>query len=680
MRIAVVCAALLLAAFGQLNAQQADSVVSLDPLVVTAGRESTTLSSSTASVSVIPAEQLEDVPLRTLADALRLVPGFTLVDTDGLGRDPQVMARGFYGGGEAEYVVVMVDGRPVNDVTAGLVAWELLPLSDVERIEIVRGGASALWGDAAIGGVVNVITRTPGAGSGSWSLSGGSQGSWRAGVNATGRSFHLSGSFDRTDGFRDHAQRHAGSVRGTWQIPGSLRLTGRVQRREFDEPGPVPGSRLDDDRRGSEIFFRFDHTVDARYGAELEGERAIGTRAWLTGRVSGELRNDEAVRTVVLAPGFADTKERVLDTWRGGASVQFSVDGTGLPVADRLVAGVEATHGSLDAKYYAMLTGDASAYAGADGRRGELDTNGSGARTATAAFVQYTLLPTAAVRVSVGGRVDRLDDRFDVRAPEDPARLEATHTAFSPRIGLNVQYADDGNAYVTAGRSFKAPTLDQLFDRRRLPVPFPPFAITTSNDSLAPQYGTSVEAGLYQRASAGAVSALLSLSVYRMDMKDELDFDVESLRYVNIGRSRHTGVEAGLTLGVGATAAFANYTLQHAVARSGENAGHRLKAIPRHSVTGGVTVAPNDLEAAVLVTNARGIFVDDANTLTLPDCTRVDARIGYAIRDVRLTLDIRNLFDSRYSTTAFPDPAGSGELYYRPAAGRTLELGVSGSF
>jgi outer membrane receptor protein involved in Fe transport len=262
--------------------------------------------------------------------------------------------------------------------------------------------------------------------------------------------------------------------------------------------------------------------------------------------------------------------------------------------------------------------------------------------------------------------------------------MDANHFAFSPRVGLNVEYVGNdefaGHAYVTAGRSFKAPTLDQLFDRRLLPVAVP--GITTSNALLEPQHGISLEAGVYQRATAGSLSALLSLSVYRIDMRDELDFDVQTLRYLNIGRSRHRGVEAGITVnGPGTSAAFLTWTHQDAVARSGESPGRQLKAIPRHFTTAGLSGSPAaGLEAALLLSHARGIFLDDANTIPLPAYTRVDVRVGREVGGVEVTLDVRNILDASYSTTGFPDPSGSPELYYRPAAGRTFELGVRRGF
>lgn len=72
----------------------------------------------------------------------------------------------------------------------------------------------------------------------------------------------------------------------------------------------------------------------------------------------------------------------------------------------------------------------------------------------------------------------------------------------------------------------------------------------------------------------------------------------------------------------------------------------------------------------------RNIFLDDANTIELPAYTRMDARLAYELRGVRLFLDVRNLFAAHYSTTGFPDPSGSGAIYYYPAAGRSFEIGI----
>jgi outer membrane receptor protein involved in Fe transport len=91
------------------------------------------------------------------------------------------------------------------------------------------------------------------------------------------------------------------------------------------------------------------------------------------------------------------------------------------------------------------------------------------------------------------------------------------------------------------------------------------------------------------------------------------------------------------------------------------------------------TVPAGLLEVGVVASRQGGIFLDDANSEELPAYTRVDLRLAYPIAGVSLHLGVRNLLDSEYSTTGFPDPSGFGGMYYRPAAGRTLEVGLKGA-
>jgi outer membrane receptor protein involved in Fe transport len=84
------------------------------------------------------------------------------------------------------------------------------------------------------------------------------------------------------------------------------------------------------------------------------------------------------------------------------------------------------------------------------------------------------------------------------------------------------------------------------------------------------------------------------------------------------------------------------------------------------------------VEASLSSTNVSGIFLDDDNAVTLPDYTRFDARLSFPLGARRLFLDIRNVFDARYSSSGFLDPAGSGERYLYPAARRVIEEGVNG--
>ena len=120
-------------------------------------------------------------------------------------------ARGFFGGGDAEYVQDRVDGVPVGDANSGIVDWRALSARDIDHIEAVRGAASPMYGDTALAGVIQVFTRTASAegSGGSASISGGSFGTARAeaegGASAGDVRFDAAGSGSRTDGYREHA-------------------------------------------------------------------------------------------------------------------------------------------------------------------------------------------------------------------------------------------------------------------------------------------------------------------------------------------------------------------------------------------------------------------------------------------------------------------------------------------
>jgi outer membrane receptor protein involved in Fe transport len=663
------------------------SAARLDPVVVTAERARTTLSRTPAAISRLAGEALRRHPEPNVAAALRFVPGFVVIDFDGLGQDPQLMTRGFYGGGEAEYVVVLVDGRPVNQVHTGRVAWDALPRPEaIVAIEVLHGAASPVWGDAAIGGVINIMTRPAGAQKPQWSVSGGSYGAAQASVDASrGGSMRGSLSAERSSGFRDHSARSATGARAGLTLVDAPRghvSVGLVTHlRQFEEPGALLDDLLPQDRMGSDALFRFDETRDLTTTVRADGEWRVARSMRLRTGLSGEWRDIDATRTLALAPGFGDTRDREAGTVEGRFTVQLERDE--LPREGQLAAGAEVARGSLDSRYYEVISGTRDGYAAATGSRGALSVRGDASRIAGSVFASYGMQLWEPVRLTLGARGDWLRDDFEPEFAAGQDAAAGSHAAFSPRIGITARYLDTRNAsghfFVSASQSFKAPTLDQLFDQRPIPVPFPPFTLTTSNAELSPQYGLSYEAGMrHAMERDGGERVDLTLTIYQMDMRNELDFDVSRLRYVNIGRSRHRGVEGGATWQpTDRLSLFANYTLQAATTRAGDNAGKALKAIPRQALAGGVTLSPAALpEVRLTSTHARDVYLDDANTVRLPAWTRVDLHLTQRVGSLALMLQLRNLLGARHSTTGFLDPSGSGQVYYHPAAGRTLQLGL----
>ena len=699
--VAAVCALLLSA--GALPAQSprrvADSVATsdsarsyrLDPVVVTAARVDAPLTTSAAAVTRLSGEALRRLPVKTVADALQYVPGMLVLQGDGLGLAPRLIVRGFYGGGETDYATVLIDGVPATQLATGSVNWDLVPLQAIESIEIVRGGASPLYGDAAVGGVVNLITRGNNS-VGRWSLGGGEfgqvQGSGVLGGSLGSRRTSVFGDVRRSTGYRAHEKRDGGSIGGSIALAQSatsaLTLSTLNNFRSFDEPGPLADSTLARNDRAASPFYRFDDTRERTHRLSLDGASSVNGYTRLSGYLTGEAIRTDAVRTLPLSPSFADTKDRRIATDRVVGSLQSEFSGLLAGIGHRLVVGTDAATGRLGSEYYKIVTGGATKYASATGENGAQDSKGVGRRSQAAAFAHWEGTVSSAVRLSLGGRMDWITDRYEPQAPSTGSATDVFRSAFSPRAGLNVRYLDTetqgGSVYVTAGRSFKAPTMDQLFDQRRTPVPFPPFTISTSNSALEAQYGKSGEVGLYHHASVvpGALDAKLSLAAYQTDMRNELDFDLKSFKYVNLGTSRHRGIETGLTLdGPSALSAFVNFTLQRITSTSGADSGNLLKAIPQRVVATGLShSSASGLSGTLSLVNVGDSYLDDANKLTLAGHNQLDLRASYPVAHLRLSVDVRNVLDARFNSTGFPDPAGSPLIYYFPAAGRVLSVGL----
>lgn len=694
-------AALLLgiAAAGQAQGRPATTsadtsrAIPLETIVVTAARSATSIETSAAAVTRIDRRQLEQLPLRTVADALAAVPGLAFLDFSGSGYDPQLTVRGFYGGGEAEYAVVLLNGVPVNRLETGRVEWDLIPVSTIETIEIVRGSSSALYGDAAVGAVINVITRQPSTERATLTLAAGQFGELEASGTASGqlgqRVLGVFGRVHRLDGYRAHSSRRATTVGGSYPLLQRTRTTLTLSSlhdwRRVEDPGPLAGFDLVRSRVQSAPFYRFDESNGQRHRLTVDGSSMLRARTRASGYLSGEHDRSDAVRTLRFAPDFADTKVRDVRATTLRGSIQLEHEGARPRWGTRLVAGSDFSAGRLATEYFDYLLGDSSTYRAATAARGESVARGEGSRATAAGFAHLELRPADAIRLSIGSRLDWLEDRWEPRGASVGDLVTATHLALSPKVGINLRYvstgAHTGHAYAGASRAFKAPTPGQLFDPRPIPIPVEPYSTTISNALLDPQRGVNVEAGAYHTIDglARAMSARVSLAAYQTDMRDELDFDFQTFRYVNLARSRHRGVETGLQLHhPSGSQAFVSYTAQAVTSRFGPNMGRFLRAVPGRHLTAGASLAHRSgLAANASVNRLWRIYLDDANAVQLPAFAQLDLRVSQRLDRYRVSLEVFNVLDRAFSPTGFPDPSGTELFYYHPAAGRRVRVGVS---
>ena len=222
-----------------------------ESVVVSAAQVDLPLSQSTATITVVSREEIEGRQLQTLGQALRAVPGLSIAQNGMLGSLTSLFTRG----GESDFTLVLVDGMRANSFGGGIDLSQV-PLVDAERIEIIRGPQSALFGSDAIGGVVQIVSRRDDRERIDASIEGGDFSSTRGRIGvaggskgwfAAGRAEHA-----RTDGYRgvapatgervtndDGRVRHAGGLLG-WRSPSGTEIRGHAQL-SFTERG-FPGA------------------------------------------------------------------------------------------------------------------------------------------------------------------------------------------------------------------------------------------------------------------------------------------------------------------------------------------------------------------------------------------------------------------------------------------------------
>jgi iron complex outermembrane receptor protein len=139
--------------------QGSTGVMRMDDIVVTATKTEKHVEDAPGSITVIDQEDLQKKDIQTVDDALNSLPGVFVKRTKGLmDSTSSVMLRGY---NNDQYILVLLDGQPLNDAYTGGIDWGSIPVGNIERIEVIRGAASALYGGNAMGGVINIITQTP---------------------------------------------------------------------------------------------------------------------------------------------------------------------------------------------------------------------------------------------------------------------------------------------------------------------------------------------------------------------------------------------------------------------------------------------------------------------------------------------------------------------------------------
>ena len=669
-------------------------------VVVSATRAEHTSFDLPASIDVVDANRIRDTQPRVNAsEALAAVPGLVARDRQNYAQDLQISSRGF--GARSAFGVrgvrLVADGIPAT-MPDGQGQAATFNLDMAERIEVLRGPFSALYGNHS-GGVVQLFTRDPqGAASVETSVAAGSDGLRKLDVNAGGRSggigYLLDASRFETDGYRDHsaATRDQAYAKLVVEPSATSRLVitaSGLRQDDTQDPLGVTWATYQDNRRAGEIDATDTQTPHRSFAERYDTRKSIDHQqaglAWESRFGPDRLQltawggNRRVVQYQSFSRGFQAPASH------SGGVIDFDRDFHGVDAnwrAVRELAGgtMRTTVGLEFARSRDARQGFENFVGTTFGLKGALrrDEQNDVESLDPYAQVEWERGPWV---LSGGLRHSRVS--FDVRDRflsngDDSGGVDYRHT--TPLAGLLFKVSPTLNLYASAARGFETPTLNESFYSG---------SGGGFNFGLAPAIGTHLEAGL---KAMPADNLRINAALFQVRTKDELVVDSSSggrTSYRNASATLRQGAEVSLDteLGAGWNARLALSAL-HAIYDEGFGAvpeGSRLPGIPKTSFYGEFgwkDVAGRFGAALETIANSR-VYADDANSATpAPGYGIVNARVqasqqlgGWKLKQFAR---LNNLFDRDYVGSVIVGE--SNRRYYEAAPGRNWILGMSAQY
>lgn len=603
----------------------------LDDMVITASRVPTQKVDTPADISVITKEEIADQNYANVSDALRAIPGVNVLGSgakgSSMGQD-KILLNG------DERVLVLVDGRRMNLGSSGNSSADWLPpVNAIERIEVLKGGGSALYGTDAVGGVINVIMKK-GSDIGNHVTVKAAGGSW----NAEQYAISASGSNDSGLGLIVSATKER---RGEYKFKNANGKSQMLKNSGYDDTGVIVklDQKVGEDNR---IGVNFEHI-------NAEGGSPFGYSKWGTTDSHKRISNNVALRydwnessdekgyvqvyknyqhAHFRSPSVSNQSNFTDSTVGFEAQQNFKFSET-----DAFTAGLE---------YYKTTVDNNALYTG------KRDINNK----AIFAENRWEFAPTW--QLNTGLRYDH-HSRYG--------------SEVTPKVALNKKFDENSNVYLSWGRVFNAPTTDDLFW-------YQPGAYPTYGDpELKPEKGYVWTLGGNAKLNE---KTDISASVFYSDIKDAIDWVWDGgtiTQAINVNKEKRRGLELSLNHDFDDNlSAYASYTYV------------QVKQDKGYGFAKDLTTKPNIYRAGLKYKNADWLFTLNANAVTgqsekqFVDSSYFTLDLGaqYKINDnAKLFINGYNLTNARYAE--FGGLYKNGEAKY-PMAGRSFIIGAEYTF
>ncbi|MFC1747224.1 TonB-dependent vitamin B12 receptor [Pseudomonadota bacterium] len=584
----------------------------VEPFVVTATRTTQTVDESLASVTVVTRKDIEQFQAHSTQDLLRGVAGLNIINNGGAGKNTSLFMRGT----ESDHVLVLVDGVKIGSATTGSAKLQSIDVSQIERIEIVRGPRSSLYGADAIGGAIQIFTRKgKGPSKTNFSVGADSQGTYSAHAGIAGgdntRWYSANLNHINTDGFNACSGKPSPGGAGCF----------------VNEPD-------DDGYRDVSVSLRGGYRFTNGIEAEISALRDEGDNEYDGARVNESSSMQQVLSTTVrMSPtpfwymtlGAGQSRDQSDNFLEGVFKSRFNTKRDSATWQNDITMGENR-----------LLT------LGLDRQLDRIDGTTAYAinsRGNSALFSQY--------QETIGAH------NLQLSARRDDNEQFGLHTTSGIALGTDLSHGLRGT--VSYGTAFKAPTFNELY--------FPGYGSAT----LQPEESRSVEIGIASKGELGH----WAMNIYETRIENLIAYDASLSAPNNLNQARIHGLETVWRINHHDWEINTNITLLSPKNRaSGANYNKRLPRRAKHSLRIDIDRSLDVFQLGASL-RAEGERYDDLrNSRRLGGYSTMDLRAGYNIAKAwQLQTRIENIFDKHYETAAFfnqPDRTLFVTLRYQP--------------
>jgi iron complex outermembrane receptor protein len=660
-------------AAGLVHGQESAGKEALDEIVVTATRMRATVREVPRSISVVGQERIQNATQQlALDEALSVVPGLYMQNRYNFSQDLRLSLRGFgaRSGFGIRGIRVYVDGIP-ETLPDGQAQVDSIDLGSAGSIEVLRGPASSLYGNAA-GGVIAVETELRGANPFvEGGVAGGELGFEKYQLKTGGSygsvDYLLNASRQELDGYRDHSFSRGTLLNGKLGINLTeddrfIVAINHTDQPESEDPGGINEEELAADIRAARdlnvLFNAGEALSQQRIGFVYERDRDYGDLL---------LRNYYVWRDFSNELPFTDGGAVDLQRFFYGVGAQYTPRGL-FPDRFQLTAGLDLDRQDDDRRRFNNDLGV----------RGDLTFDQQERVDGTGIYLQAQYQLTDDLAMSAGLRYDEvtfdINDRF-LQDGDDSGEIDFNE--WSPSAGLNYSFGEHV-VFGSFSRSFETPTTTELAN---------PDSSGGFNTALEPQLANNYELGIKGERNG----TYYEVSVFHIDLTDELvPFELAASPgrtfYSNAGESDRTGIETAISwqhesgLSADFSWTYSDFTFEEFVDESGNSfAGAELPGLPRHFGYAGVAYhADNGWFARFESVYSGSLYADNANSAEVESHLVSNVRASKEFVSgswlIRPYIGINNLFNERYFSNIRINAFGG--RYYEAAPDRNFYAGV----